>query len=210
MKKLLILGAGGFGREVHSWLSDWCSKNSDVEIVGFIDDNLSALDGFDGTPPIISRISDYQPSVDEFIVCAIGNPQIKKTIIGILLSKKARFFTLQHPSAIIGKRVTLGVGAVICPNVIITTDIHIGDFVTINAASTVGHDAFIGDYCTLSGHCDVTGGAKLEECVFMGSHATVLPKAHVGINACIGAGSVVLRKVAPNSTVFGVPAKRIG
>ena len=209
MKKLLILGAGGFGREVHSWLTDWCKKNEDWEIAGFIDDNLNALDGFNDIPPVLFRISEYQPSKDEFVVCAIGNPQLKKSITQELRSRSVNFFTLQHPSAIVGSRVKIGIGTIICPNVVMTADISIGNFVTINAASTVGHDASIGDYSTLSGHCDVTGGARLEECVFMGSHAAVLPKIHIGSNACIGAGSIALRRVAPGSTVFGVPAKKI-
>lgn len=209
MNKLIILGAGGFGREVHSWLSDWCENNRAWSISGFIDDNPDALNGFDGTPPILSKISSYKPEADEYIVCAIGNPQTKKSITQALLEKNAKFFTFQHPSAIIGKRVSIGTGTVICPNAVITTDVSIGEFVTINAASTVGHDASIGSYSTLSGHCDVTGGAQLGECVFMGSHATVLPKTRVESNACIGAGSVALRKVSAGTTVFGVPAKRI-
>jgi serine acetyltransferase len=73
----------------------------------------------------------------------------------------------------------------------------------------VGHDAVIGDGCTISGHCDVTGFASLGEGVFMGTHASVLPRAVVGDSAVIGAGSVVLKKVQPNTTVFGVPAKKI-
>lgn len=209
MKKLYILGAGGFGREVHSWLTDWCSINKDWEISGFIDDNISALDGFSGLPPVFCKTTDYQQSEGSFVVCALGNPQIKKRVVESLLARGVNFLTLQHPSAVIGQRVELGTGVVICPGTILTTDICIGDFVTINAASTIGHDVSIGDYSTLSGHCDVTGGATLGECVFMGSHATVLPKTHVGSNACVGAGSVALRKVEPGSTVFGVPAKRI-
>ena len=55
----------------------------------------------------------------------------------------------------------------------------------------------------------MTGGVQLAEGVFMGSHAVVVPKVTVGAYAVIGASSVVIRKVASGSTVFGVPAKRI-
>lgn len=208
-KKVYIIGAGGFGREVHSWLSDWCRVNNGWEISGFIDDNLASLDKFTGLPPICSTISEYQPDTGTFHVCALGNPGIKKKVVETLVPRGIQFMTLQHPSAVVGQRVRLGKGVVICPYAVLTTDITIGDFVTINASSTVGHDVQIGNYCTLSGHCDVTGNAVLEDSVFMGSHAAVLPNTHVCSNSVIGAGSVVLRRVPPHSTVFGVPAKRI-
>ncbi|MHC4504810.1 MAG: transferase, partial [Planctomycetota bacterium] len=59
-------------------------------------------------------------------------------------------------------------------------------------------------------HVDINGGAVLEEGVFVGSHGVVLPGAHVGAWARVGAGSVVLRNVPPDTTVFGVPSKPIG
>lgn len=209
IKKVFILGAGGFGREVYEWLSDWCAVNNGWEVGGFINDDLNALDGFDGLPPIVSRINEYSPSDNSFVVCAIGNPQDKKKVVELLIARGVEFFTLKHPTAVVGGRVKLGNGVVICPYAVLTTNITIGDFVMLNVASSVGHDVCIGDYSTLSGHCDVTGGVTLDDCVFMGSHAVVLPKAHVGAHACIGAGSVVLKRVAPYTTVFGIPAKRI-
>ena len=61
----------------------------------------------------------------------------------------------------------------------------------------------------MSGHCDITGGAKLKEGAFLGSHAVIIPKVTVGEYAVVGAGSVVIRTVGAGVTVFGVPAKRI-
>lgn len=212
IRKFIIVGAGGFGREVYGWLSEWiaCSaQSSESEIIGFIDDNQSALERFTGLPHILSSIDDYSHQDGVLLVCAIGNPKIKKIVTEKLLAKGACFFSLIHPRAVIGPRVKLGDGVVVCPCAVLSTDITIGDFVTINSASTVGHDASVGSFSTLSGHCDVTGGVHLAEGVFMGSHAAVVPNVSVGAYAVIGASSVVIRKVAPGVTVFGVPAKRI-
>jgi sugar O-acyltransferase (sialic acid O-acetyltransferase NeuD family) len=142
-------------------------------------------------------------------VCAISDPVGKKDVIRRLRRKGVSFLTLIHPTVVIGERVKIGEGVVICPHTVVSSDLEIGDFVIINSVCTIGHDTLIGMYSTLSGHCDVTGGVVLEEGVFMGSHAVVLPRGHVAQYASVGAGSVVLRNVAPRSTVFGVPAKRI-
>ena len=64
-----------------------------------------------------------------------------------------------------------------------------------------------GDGCTLSPHCDLTGRVQLGKGVFLGTHAVVLPGGRVGEFATVGAGSVVLQKVRPHTTVIGVPAK---
>ncbi|MCK6251368.1 acetyltransferase [Pseudomonas fragi] len=215
-KKLVIMGAGGFGREVHAWLLDLinkgeCKATSDTvwEIAGFIDDVSNAPDIFAGLPPILSKIDDYVPEPNTYVVCAIANPAAKKLLTAKLLDKGAEFFTLIHPTVVIGTNVVIGKGTVICPLSVLSTDLVVGDFVTINSACTIGHDTRTADYCTLSGHCDVTGGVTLLEGAFLGSHAVIVPKVVVGEYAVVGAGSVVIRKVAPGVTVFGVPAKRI-
>ncbi|WP_422416337.1 acetyltransferase [Pseudomonas sp. GZD-222] len=210
--KFVIVGAGGFGREVYVWLRDWIASSAEshqYEISGFLDDSPAALERFTGLPPIISSIDGYQHQDGMTLVCAIGNPKIKKAVAEKLQAKGARFFSLIHPTAIVGTRVSLGEGVVICPHAVLSADISIGDFVTINSATTVGHDASVGSFSTTSGHCDITGGAQLAEGVFMGSHSVVVPKVSIGAYAVIGAASVVIRKVAPGTTVFGVPAKRI-
>ena len=209
MKKIVIVGAGGLGREVLAWLLDLVGPDSGHKIAGFLDANPSVLDKFDCPYPILGDPGDYIPEADELFICALGNPKTKKNVCSKLRDRGALFFTLIHPSAVVGPRCVLGEGVVICPGAILTTDITVGEFAMINAQATIGHDAIIGAWSTISGHADVTGFAKLGEGVFLGSHASVLPSAQVGDYAIVGAGSVVVRRVKPNVTVFGVPAKQI-
>ncbi|MBX4135794.1 acetyltransferase [Pseudomonas sp. S5F11] len=215
-KNIVILGAGGFGREVHAWLLDWIARGDGQQtqthcwkVAGFIDDNASAMDAFANMPPVLSSIEDFVSVPNTFVVCAIANPKVKKKVVGRMLDKGAQFLSMVHPTVVMGTNVRLGRGTVVCPLSMLSADISIGEFVTINATCTVGHDAKISRFCTLSGHCDVTGGVVLEEGVFMGSHAAVVPNVTVGEYAVIGASSLVVRKVQPGTTVFGVPAKRI-
>lgn len=209
MKHLIIIGAGGFGREVLGWASDTLKGKSDWVIDGFLDANPKALNQFNYDYPILGDPTYYLPRQNEYFVCAIGDPKIKLELCRQLQKRNGQFFTLVHPTAIVGYTCKIGTGCIICPGSIITTNVTVGNFVTLNLYSTVGHDATIGDGCTLSDHTDVTGGTILGEGVFLGSHASILPQVTVGDYAKIGAGSVVVRKVKPHTTIFGVPAKQI-
>jgi acetyltransferase-like isoleucine patch superfamily enzyme len=108
---------------------------------------------------------------------------------------------------VIGFNVLIGVGTIICPHVIVTCDVAIGDFVAINCLSSIGHDVRIADWVTLSGHCDVTGQTELGEMAFLGSGARILPLKKVGARAMVGAGSVVISHVPADVKVFGNPAR---
>lgn len=209
MKKILIVGAGGFGREVYTWINDSKNNYLNWQIIGFLDDDQLALQDYDYNKNIISSIADYEPEEDEYLVIAIGSPKGKEKLVNTLLEKGAKFETFIHKTAIIGKNVKLGTGSILCPNSIITCDATIGKYVTINCNSGIGHDAAIGDYSTLSAHVDVTGFVKLGERVFVGSNACILPKVTVSNDAVVGAGSVVTRNVKEGHTVFGNPAKSI-
>lgn len=209
MKRLLIIGAGGFGREVLQWASDIPEHKRDWAVEGFLDANPSALDSFDCGFSVSGDPFDYVPKEDDLFVCAIGNPAAKLRLCSSLKKRGAIFITLIHPTAIIGDRCSIGEGCIFCPGTIVTVDVVISDFVTVNVKSTIGHNAVIGTGCTLSGSVDITGYATLGEGVFLGSHAVVLPGAKIGDYAIIGAGSVVLKKVKPGATVMGVPAIQI-
>jgi sugar O-acyltransferase (sialic acid O-acetyltransferase NeuD family) len=209
MKELIIIGAGGFGREVLQYALDMKASSESIKwnIAGFIDDNLSALDGYECEYEVLGKISDHKISPNNVYLCAIGNPLIKMKICQDFLSRGAQFINIIHPTAQIGRTCKFGVGNVFCPYSVITTDVTIGDFVFINLHSSCGHDAVIQSGCTLSSYCDITGYVKLEQGVFLGSHASVCPSVNVGSYAKIGAGATVISDIPPNCTAVGVPAK---
>ena len=202
LQRLLIVGAGGFGREVHSWLMHIPPENRNWYFGGFLDDKKRG-------DHIVSTIYDYKSQNDDVLCCGMGDPKTKKKVYLDLLDKNCNFYTLIHPSVIIGDNVQLGKGCILCPNVVITCNVNIGDFTTINVSSSVGHDASIGRWSTISGHCDITGFASLEEGVFLGSGARIIPEVQIGAFSKIGAGSVVTRKVEANKFFFGNPATEI-
>jgi sugar O-acyltransferase (sialic acid O-acetyltransferase NeuD family) len=204
MKQLVIIGAGGFGREMLAWARQSVAA---WQVKGFLDDNLQALDGFAKDVPMLGRVVDYVPEPDDVFVCGIGNVVSKRRCVEQILARGGVFTSVIHSRAVLGENVVLGDGVILCPFAVVDSDTRLGDFVTVNLHSTVGHDAVIGRWSQLHCHVDITGGVVLGEGVLAGSHATILPGVKVGDGATIGAGSVVTRDVKAGATVFGVPAR---
>ncbi|MHB8900655.1 MAG: acetyltransferase [Thermoguttaceae bacterium] len=209
MQPIIIIGAGGFGREVFWLIEDINRAAPTWKVAGFADDNPAALDPLDHYPPVRRRIGDLPLDDCRHYVCAVGDPATRKAIVERLADKGLTWPALIHPTATVGPGSTLGEGSIVCRNSIVTVDAALGRHVHLNNAATVGHDARLGDFCTLSCQVDICGAATVGEGVFVGSHASVLPKAKVGDWARVGAGSVVLRTVRKGTTVFGVPAVRV-
>src|SRR6202034_3937269 len=97
-----------------------------------------------------------------------------------------------HPGAEIGRRgfIDHGLGVV------------------IGETSVVGDDVTLYQGVTLGGTGKEQGKRHptMRNCVFVGNNANILGNITIGENSRVGAGSVVLRDVPPNSTVVGVPA----
>jgi len=208
VKNLIIVGAGGFGRELLQWVKDINRIKKKWMIKGFIDDNLNALDGMECDYNVIGSIQDWKPKETELFAFAIANPTIKEDRVASLKSRGAMFESVIHPTSVIGEYNKIGEGLIAYPNSVITSNVKVGDYVTL-LSSAIGHDAVIGSYSTISSYCDITGGVQLGKRVFLGSHVTIIPGRKVGDDAYVGAGSVVIKNVKPNTKVMGNPAKTI-
>jgi len=203
--RLVIAGAGGFGREVHSWAeaSPIFRGRERIESIVFLNDRDPDVPV---GAPIVSTIDAYAPETDDLVLCAIGAPAARRAVASKLSTRGARFTTFVSDGAVIGDRVSLGAGTIVCPGTILTTDIEIGEQSHVNIGNMVGHDVRIGDFTTVSPSCNIMGAATLGDSVFLGTAVTVVPGAVIGDDATIGACSLVLRDIAAGVTAFGNPA----
>lgn len=207
MKNLVIVAAGGCGREVLQWAKSINEKEQRWNIRGFIDDNLAALEGLKCDVPILSRIDDYDVHPDDEFVCCIGNSNTRKMVVEKLKTKGAVFTTFVHPNAVIADSCTLGEGVIIYPYALISDNAIIGDGCIINMYSSVAHDSVLGEYCTVSAHCDITGMCQIGNRVFMGTTSHIVPGSKIGDDVYICAGSTVMATVRSGKKVLGNPAK---
>ena len=211
MKKIAIIGAGGFGREV-KMLIDQINENKVVyEFMGYYDDNIpkgAIVNGF----KVLGSINELlQIDYNLQVVVSIADPKIKKKIYETLkFNSLLNFPSLIHPNVLIGKdEVIIGYGCIICASNIITVNIVIGNFVILNLGCTVGHDSKIGDYSSFMPSVNISGEVIISEKVYVCTGAKIINQIEIGENSIIGAGAVVSKSIPSNCTAVGVPAKPI-
>ena len=94
-------------------------------------------------------------------------------------------------------------------NSVVSSDVIIGRCVKINTSATVTHNVSIGDYSIIAPGAVILGRVSIGKRVYVGANATVLPDLTIEDGSVIGAGAVVTKSIPANSTVAGVPAKRL-
>ena len=206
MENLLIVGAGGFGRELYGIACECNGFGDRFSIKGFLDDNPSALDGFTGYPPIIGSPPSYVPQTGDSFITAIGSIAARRRCAEALEQRNARFISLVHRTASLGMNVEIGTGTVIAQNAFISADARIGRHTCVFQSVVVGHDAVIGDFSHVYALCAIGGGVRIGNGAAVYPGARIVPNRSIGDNAVIGIGSVVILNVPPGKRVFGNPA----
>lgn len=211
MRKLYIVGAGGFGREV-AWLVDRINGTGPVwDLQGFLDDDQKKHGEPEGRHPVVGGIELLGRLPEEaWVVCAVGSAGTRKRIVQrVRQCGGVRFATLVDPSVPISPSVTVGEGSIICAGTILTVDITVGRHAIINLDCTVGHDARIGDYSTLYPGVHVSGCVTVGEEAELGTGSQIIQGKKIGRGTILGAGAVVVSDLPERCTAVGVPARPV-
>jgi sugar O-acyltransferase (sialic acid O-acetyltransferase NeuD family) len=210
MQNIVIIGAGGFGREVKTIIDAVNKVEKIYNFIGYYDDGIekgTMINNF----PVLGNLHDLNSSSEPIsVLLGIGEPTTKSKIIAKLSSDKINFPTLIHPSVQISEdEVAISKGCIICCGTIITCNIVIGSFVTINLNCTIGHDTIIDDFSSFMPSVNISGEVHIQEKVYVGTGAKIINQLTIGIGTIIGAGAVVSKSLPDYCTAVGIPAKPI-
>ncbi len=204
MTRVVIVGAGGHGREVYGAL---LAAGADWDVVGFVDDapahpgRLVRLD-----VPLLGDLDELLARPAPYAI-GVGTPAARRRVVERLAPVPDGPVTVVHPGAHLGPDTHLGEGAVVFDRCTITTNVHIGRHTHLNVGCAVQHDTLVGDFVQFSPGVFVNGDCEIDHDVFLGTGAIITRGCTVGAGARVGAGAVVLSDVEPGTTVVGVPAR---
>lgn len=204
---LVIVGAGGFGRECLDIVEAVNRVGGEIEFVGFIDDGggdaeLLARRGARCVGPVGGA-----PEHASRFVIAIGTGDVRRRIAGELEAAGMTAPVLVHPQATIGSDCRVGDGTIMNTGARATTNVTLGRHVQLHTNCAVGHDATLHDFVSVYPGATISGSVVIDTEVIVGTGANVLPGVHIGAGARVGAGAVVVADVEPGTTVIGVPAR---
>ncbi len=208
MKHLIIIGVGGFAREVHWHAQGSLGYWEKWDIKGFLDGDIK-LDAreYEKLPsPLLGDVESYEVQTDDVFVCSIADCAARERLVGIMEKKGAEFITLVHRTALVAPTAKMGVGCILTPGCILMPDTSIGNHVIMNVYACLGHDAQAGDYCSMMGGSGLMGYAVAEKRVYLGTAASALPHAVIEDDAFVGEWSVVFKRARRGRKVFGNPA----
>ncbi|MBD8017016.1 acetyltransferase [Kaistella pullorum] len=210
MKKIAIIGVGGFGREVKILIDHINEVEPQYDIVGFYDDGDGLNSEYNGIP-YMGKIEELNRLPESMAVAVgVGDPHTKAKILSQISNPDLYFPVLIHPSVIMGQDdITIGKGTIICANSILTCNIHIAEFVTVNLCCTIGHDTEVSRFSSFMPGVNISGEVVIQERVYVGTGAKIINQVEVGKSTIIGAGAVVAKSLPANCTAVGLPAKPI-
>lgn len=215
-----IYGTGGFAREVAPVVAMNLRQKAQATPVANSAD-IVFVDDADVTPSEVNgyAVIDFEALKSENhkhrkVVVAIGDGAVRRKIEERCVSAGLTLASVQSASSRVMDDVEIGAGAIICDQVILTSNIKVGRSFQANLYSYVAHDCVVGDYVTFAPRVSVNGNVVIGDDVYIGTGAMIIQGTpsepiSIGRGAVIGMGSVVTKSVPERTLVVGNPARAI-
>lgn len=211
MKHLIIIGVGGLARSVYEHAKNSLGYDLEWDIKGFLDGDIKlAEEEYEKLPAkLLGDINTYSIEEDDVFICAIAEPKIKEKMCSFIQQKDGKFINIIHKTAQIEGNIEMGTGNIVCPNVTLTANLKLGNFILFNIGCLAGHDTIIGDFSSFMAGAVICGSSQVGKRVYMATHAIALPHSRIEDDVYVGVASVVMKRVKANLKVYGNPAMPI-
>jgi sugar O-acyltransferase (sialic acid O-acetyltransferase NeuD family) len=207
---LVIVGAGGFGRETAQAVHAINQHGGSWRLLGFLDDDpAQASTSVDGTP-ILGGRDEIRRLPDASVVVCTGRPgdylSRARIVVGLELPA-ARYATIVHPTAVVSASSSIGPGCVLLAHVVLTAAVRIGAHVAIMPQVVLTHDDVVEDFATLASGVRLGGSVHVGRAAYLGAGALVREGRRVGSCALVGMGAIVTRDIPAREIWAGTPAR---
>ena len=215
MRDLVVVGAGGFARETAAAVAAVNVVAPTWRLHGFLDDDPALRGVVRAGLPVLggtALLAGPGPLADAAVVVCVGNPgnfAAREQIVARLALPGRRYATVVHPTAELGAGSRVGPGSVLLAGTVLTADVTVGAHVAVMPQVVLTHDDVIGDFVTLASGVRAGGAVRVETGAYVGAGALLRERVRIGAGALVGIGATVLRDVPPGEVWVGSPARRL-
>lgn len=205
LARLVIIGAGGQGREALDIVEAVNRVTPTFEFLGFLADDP-------GDPEILARRGVDVLGGESMLtdlgcgyLVAIGDPSTRR-VVAHRVDGAGELVTLVHPVTNVDHDIALGAGVLVPAGAVVQEGVVLGDHVQLNVNASVGAGSHLERFATLSPGTVVGRDCRVGAGALLGTGAIVVDGVDIGAGAVVGAGARVEQPVAAGTTVRGRPA----